>query len=212
MEALASGAHGWMAVPDPIQTWLRQAELACRRILWGESGRTHSGGRQEEVAGGRRAGRGAGGEGFKWGEHGGRPSQLGESSAGSSEAGRLATNLLDSIQDILRGERPARRQSVVEEAGGGQEGPTGVAPEAVTQGTGTRRSQGDGDLVSTSAASQGASTHILSVDNILMEADNLLSPGSEREFLTQEQVADPGGRVAEGLEERAVQIRTGLAT
>ncbi|KAK3260948.1 hypothetical protein CYMTET_30122, partial [Cymbomonas tetramitiformis] len=120
------------------------------------------------------------------GEASGADGQLGESSRGSSQAERLATNLLDSIQDILRGERPARGQRVDEEEGGGQEGPTGLASEVVTQDICTRGSQGDGDLVGGSVASQGASTHILSVDDILGEVDDPSSPGSQREFVTQE--------------------------
>ncbi|KAK3258989.1 hypothetical protein CYMTET_31994, partial [Cymbomonas tetramitiformis] len=113
-------------------------------------------------------------------------------SGAMSEAGKMASHLSERIQDIGRDARPAGWQGVDQEAGSERGEPAEGPLVALTQVPSIGGSQDEGDSGSASAASQVASTQILSADDILMELVDPLLLTSEREVFKQAQGPDWG--------------------
>ncbi|KAK3236402.1 hypothetical protein CYMTET_53456 [Cymbomonas tetramitiformis] len=87
--------------------------------------------------------------------------------------------------------------------------PVGSLLEAPTQGPGILCAQGEGASGGAGLGNQAASTQNLSVDDILAEMDEALSPSLERVVCTQERERDLGG-VAEVMERLAILGHGGM--
>ncbi|KAK3252808.1 hypothetical protein CYMTET_37918 [Cymbomonas tetramitiformis] len=123
---------------------------------------------------------------------------------GGVDEGRRGWGRCDHVCRLVEAEEGARGgaggwRREDDEAGCDQGEPVGGHLEAPTQGPDILGAQGERASGSASATSQAASTQNLSVDDILMEVDEPLSPSLGSKVCTQEQNRDLG-RVAEVAE------------